>query len=166
MTVAKIISGEDLYESLLFEDRLRANDPYTYFPDINGNYVVRNVRAENPDTEADYTWVHFSLKTQEMIGKEVFVYGGFNNFQLTDENKMAFNPQRGIYEAQILLKQGFYNYKYVVMDAEQFVNTTEIDGSFYPTENEYHVLIYYSKFGSKYDRVIGYGIGSSLNLKN
>jgi len=164
MNVASVISGKDLYESILYPDIPRAYDPYTYYPDINGAFVIRKARVENSNIEADYSYVNFSLTIPEIMDKKVYVYGGFNNFQLTDENLMEFNPLTQSYEAEILLKQGFYNYNYITLNAKNQIDTTEINGSFYETENEYQVVVYYSKFGSKYDRVIGYGVGSSLNM--
>jgi hypothetical protein len=164
MNVASVISGKDLYESILYPDIPRAYDPYTYYPDINGAFVIRKARVENSNIEADYSYVNFSLTIPEIMDKKVYVYGGFNNFQLTDENLMEFNPLTQSYEAEILLKQGFYNYNYITLNTKNQIDTTEINGSFYETENEYQVVVYYSKFGSKYDRVIGYGVGSSLNM--
>ena len=61
------------------------------------------------------------------------------------------------YELSLLLKQGFYNYKYVTVDYKNNLNDYEIDGSFYQTENEYTVLVYYRKMGARYDEVIGIG---------
>ena len=34
---------------------------------------------------------------------------------------MYFNPSLGIYEGVILLKQGFYNYKYVLKNGELLI---------------------------------------------
>lgn len=164
MNVASVFSGKDLYESILYPDIPRAYDPYTYYPDVNGAFVIRNARVENSNTEADYSWINFSLTIPEMMGKKVYVYGGFNNFQLTTENLMAYNPLTQSYEAEILLKQGFYNYNYITLNDKNQIDTSEINGSFYETENEYQVVVYYAKFGSKYDRVIGYGVGSSRNM--
>ncbi len=165
MNIAKVVSGENLYHSFLYIDRERIHDPYTYYPDVNGNFVIRNLGADDSSVEADYSWVHFALNSYEAYrGKEVYVYGSFNNYQLTDANKMFFNEQTGHYETSILLKQGFYNYTYVTLDENEAINTTEINGSFDETENDYIVLVYYSKFGSYYDRVIGYGKGTSRQL--
>jgi len=164
MNVASVISGKNLYESILYTDIPRAYDPYTYYPDANGNFVIRNAKASNSEIEADYTWVHFSLNIPEFMDKQVFVYGGFNDFQLTDENRMIFNSITENYEVPILLKQGFYNYTYTTLNSKNEINTSELNGSFYETENDYQVLIYYRKFGSKYDRLIGFGKGNSKKL--
>ena len=36
-----------------------------------------------------------------------------------------------------------------------------MDGYYFKTENQYTVLVYCRKFGSRYDRVIGVGNGNS-----
>ncbi|MNT95562.1 hypothetical protein D3C72_2374610 [compost metagenome] len=41
-----------------------------------------------------------------------------------------------------------------------------IDGNFYQTENDYTVLVYYKGSTDRYERVIGRGTASSLNITN
>ncbi|MDO6743042.1 DUF5103 domain-containing protein [Tenacibaculum soleae] len=151
---------KELYHSYLYTDEQRVNKIYTYAPDINGQFVVRTLEANNSKTEADYSIVHFSLDAFEPFeDKEVFIYGAFNNYQLTDENKLKYDPVNELYEASIKFKQGFYNYNYATLNNDKIVNLNEIDGSFYQTENEYTVIVYYKPFGEIYDRVIGVGNG-------
>ncbi len=165
MNIAEVVSGTKLYHTLLYVDRERAYDPYTYYPDVNGNFVIRNVGTDNSSLEADYSWVHFALKVYEPYAdSDVYAYGNFNNYQLSEENKLTYNSETGNYEQAILLKQGFYNYTYVTLNKNGEINTTKVNGSFDETENDYMVLVYYSKFGSYYDRVIGYGKGTSRQL--
>lgn len=165
LNIARIATGKNLYHTFLYTDQVRKHDSYTYYPDINGGFVIRNINAETQETESDYSWVHFSLQVYEPFKeKEVYVYGSYNNYQLTDENQLEYNSKTGAYEASILFKQGFYNYKYVTLSEDNTLDNTCISGSFDETENEYIVLIYYSKFGSYYDRIIGVGMGSSKNL--
>lgn len=101
--------------------------------------------------------VHFSLDIDEIANKEIYVYGAFNDFKTTSENKMNFNTDTKKYEASILLKQGFYNYTFATKDKKNCINTHEINGSFYQTENEYTVLVFYKAFGENYQRVFGVG---------
>ena len=104
--------------------------------------------------------MHFSLQVDEMFKeKEVYVYGAFNNFSIEEKNSMYYNPKNQTYHASILLKQGFYNYTFATRGADGLVNTNEINGSFFETENEYTAIIYFKPFGSLYDRVIGVGSG-------
>jgi len=156
----------DLYETRLYVDESRANKPYTRNPDINGNFFIRSINVENTKIEADYTKVHFVLESYEnTVGEDLYIYGAFNNWQLTDENKLTYNEATKFYETDILLKQGFYNYTYVSVSENLEIDTT-FEGSHFQTENEYQVLVYYHKFGSRYDEVIGFGSGSSVNLQN
>ncbi|CAL2102550.1 T9SS plug protein precursor [Tenacibaculum sp. 190130A14a] len=151
---------QDIYHSYLFTDEPRVDKIYSYNPDINGQFVVRTVEGNDNNTEADYSMVHFSFDLFEPFeNKDIYVYGAFNNYELTEENKMWYNPKTKLYEARILFKQGFYNYNYVTVDKNNILNTIELSGSFYQTENEYTAIIYYKPFGGIYDRVIGVGNG-------
>ncbi|MFT5761248.1 MAG: hypothetical protein ACI8WA_000358 [Polaribacter sp.] len=151
------VEKKDIYHAYLYPKEARNLKTYTYFPDINGQFVVRTTEGNNPFTEADFAMVHFSLNTDEILNKEIYVYGAFNDFKTTSENIMSFNSDTKKYEASILLKQGFYNYTFATKDKKNNVNTHEINGSFYQTENEYTVLVYYKAFGENYQRVIGIG---------
>ncbi len=154
-----------LYNTYLYTDEVRKNKPYTYYPDIDGNFVIRNLSGETAVTEADYSWVHFSLDLPYQPNKTVYVYGGFNDWQLNSNNKMSFNKITGNYEAKLLLKQGFYNYKYITTSGKN-IELNDISGNFYQTENNYTVLVYFSEFGSRYDKLVGVGQANSTNLQN
>ncbi|WP_299124582.1 DUF5103 domain-containing protein [uncultured Tenacibaculum sp.] len=159
LNIAKV-ERKDIYNSYLYTNEQRADKIYTYNPDINGQFIIRTMDSNLPNTEADYSLVHFSLDAFEPLeNKSIYVYGAYNNYRLTDENKMKYNSRDRIYETSILLKQGFYNYSYVTLDKNNLVNLNEIDGSFFQTENEYTVIVYYKPFGETYDRVIGVGMG-------
>ena len=151
---------KEIFHSYLYIDEPRAEKKYTYNPDINGQFVVRTLDGKNPKTEADYAMIHFALDAFEpYTNKDVYVYGAFNNFELNSENKMSYNKTEQFYEAKVPLKQGFYNYNYATVNANGKVDLTEIDGSFFQTENEYTVIVYYKPFGEIYHRVIGVGNG-------
>lgn len=159
LNIAKI-ERKDIYHSYLFTNEQRADRTYTYNPDINGQFTVRTLEANDANTESDYSMIHFSLDAFEPFNNEdVYVYGAFNNYQLSGENKMKYNAENEIYEAAIKFKQGFYNYSYVTLNQNNQVDFTKIDGSFFQTENEYTVIVYYKPFGENYDRVIGVGNG-------
>ena len=160
-TNVNIIKTErrDLFHNYLYPNTERNDRPYTYFPDINGQFTIRTLDAEDEASEADYAMMHFSLEVYQPYDKDVYVYGAFNDFQLEEENKMTYNSDEGIYEAKILLKQGFYNYTYVTVDSNGKVDPTEINGSFFQTENVYNAIIYYRPFGGIFDRVFGVGLG-------
>lgn len=156
--IAKV-DKKNIYHSYLYPQERRNHKSYTYFPDINGQFLIRTVNGNNNSTEADYAKVYFTLNSEKLNNKEVYIYGAFNNFSLTKENRMTYNTANNTYQASILLKQGFYNYTFVTKSKNKPVNLHELNGSFNETENEYTVIIYYRPFGEYYDQVIGVGAG-------
>lgn len=166
--IARVDSQSGLYNAYLYLSQARLNAPYTYFPDINGNFIVRNIGAENNEIEADYAWVFFSLSAPTYYdNKSIYVNGMFNNFALGDENKMEYNAKKGIYEKAIMIKQGFTNFQYVIADKNGKVDEKNaIDGNFFQTENNYFALVYYRENNQRYDRIIGKGIASSVDITN
>lgn len=157
---------KDVFYNYLYTDIIRANRPYTYNPDINGNFLITALDVENLDIEADYTVIHFSLQHPELLDKSIHVYGNFNNYAITDDTKMTFNTDSGVYETRLLLKQGFYNYKYVMVDNNYIVDEGAVSGNFDQTENNYKVLVYYRDLGGLYDKIIGVGEASSTLITN
>ncbi|MGK0254924.1 MAG: hypothetical protein ACI9OE_002440 [Mariniflexile sp.] len=164
----QFIELRDIYHNFLFTNTERASQPYTYNPDINGNFLITALDVEDTDIEADYTMIHFSLLPPKLLdeGSEIYVYGNFNNYALNKENRLVFNSESGLFETAFKLKQGFYNYKYVVVHTNGALDEGIISGNFWQTENNYKVLIYYRDLGARYDKIIGVGEGSSVNISN
>ncbi|MEY4011900.1 MAG: hypothetical protein RIT22_1024 [Bacteroidota bacterium] len=167
--ISRIDSQKEIYNSYLFTNEARANSNYYNWQDVNGNFVVRKLFAENSDVEADYSWIYFSLSapTFRSADGSIYVTGMFNNYALTPENKIEYNSEKGIYEKAILIKQGFTNYEYLAVNPNGTIDQENaIDGNFYQTENEYTVLVYYRENTDRYDHVIGKGTATSLNIIN
>lgn len=167
-SIAAIDSKGGLYNAHLYQNNARASAPYTYFPDINGNFIVKNINAQNNEVEADYSWVFFTLSVANLYGKkDVYVNGMFNNYAIGEENKMDYNAERGLYEKAIMIKQGFTNYQYVIADSKGVIDDENaVDGNFFQTENNYFALVYYRENNQRYDRIIGKGIASSVDITN
>lgn len=163
----QFIDLKEIYHNYLFVNTPRADRLYTYNPDINGNFLITAIDARDVSIEADYTMIHFALQYPELTdGSSIYVYGNFNNYALEPDNELRFNSESGLYECAFRLKQGFYNYKYVMTDKKGNLNEGAISGDFYQTENNYKVLVYYRDLGARYDRLIGLGEGSSVNISN
>lgn len=163
----QFIDLKDIYHSYLYTNRPRKGNPYTYNPDINGNFQVTAAERLNTDVEADYTMVHFSLLKSEVKDKNIHVYGNFNAFAIEPLTQMYYNSESNRYELQMRLKQGFYNYKYVTVDKQTGeIDEGSISGNYWQTENNYKVLVYYRDLGARYDRLIGYGEASSVDISN
>ena len=166
--VARVDSNGSLYNTRLYTNEARASQPYTFYPDANGNFYPNNLNAENPEIESDYSWVYFSLSAPAFFEKKnIYVTGMFNNYALTPEYQMEYNEKKGVYEKAVIVKQGFTNYQYSVADKSGVLDQANaIDGNFYQTESNYFAIVYYRENNSRYDRVIGRGIASSVDITN
>ena len=132
---------------------------YQYQPDVNGAWYYRRYdigNERNAEREADYAVVHFSLDSEPM-DKEIYVLGGFNDFQPKKEFQMQYDEASKKYIARIYLKQGFYNYVLATKENNGSLNFGEVNGNFWQTENLYQAFLYYRPFGRNYDGLIGYG---------
>ena len=162
------VALNELYENFLFTNIDRSVRPYTYNPDINGNFRVRNLYAsQNQNIEADYVLMHFNLQHYGSLGdKEIHIYGNFNNWTIDQTTYMAYNEKTDTYQNARLFKQGFYNYKYVMVNRDGSVEQGPISGNFWQTENQYTVLVYYRAPGSRFDRLLGKGAANSSKISN
>ena len=127
--------------------------------DLNGRFVVFNDRFE-AYTGSDYTVAHFSLSMlHEMVGKDVFVFGDISGGRYPESHKMYWDASKSSYRVDLLLKQGYYDYLYIVKNSgDRFSspgNTADIEGDHFATNNLYTVFVYYADFDG-YDRVIGF----------
>lgn len=167
-TVSRIDSNGGLYNTHLYTNNARKNQTYSFYPDVNGNFQVRNLGAQNNDVEADYSWVYFTLFAPEAkADTPIYVTGMFNNNTCNSENKMVYNEEKGVFEKAILIKQGFNNYRYTILDKNgKHDEKKPIDGNFYETENNYMAIVYYRSNTDRYDRVIGKGQANSVDIIN
>lgn len=157
--VSDITYKGTMFHALINQDKSRRNQKYSSISDFNGHYAVNLERSSQSNTEADYFWAYFSLQTPMELdeGDDVYLYGELTNWMLSPNNKMAYNPVEGAYELRLLLKQGAYNYAYVVGNStKNTVDFTHFEGSFFNTENIYTILVYYKPLGARYERIIGF----------
>ena len=166
-TVARVTSGDNIYNTYLYTNTPRKNQPYTYFPDINGNFFVQNANGSNSGIEADYSWVYFVLDAPEFLEGNIYISGMFNNYALTDDYKMELNKKTGLYEKALLIKQGFTNYQYILTNKKGAIDfENAIDGNYFQTENNYTAIVYYKGNNDRYDRVIGIANTNSEVIRN
>lgn len=165
LTTERIIR-DDVYKTILYPNAFTIDETYVDRPDVNGNYFIRSSSIPNPSraaSEADYTDVYFALSGYEPTdNEEVCVYGAFTNFDCTPESTLHYVPESQLWETDMRLKQGYYNYNFAVKDKSTGeLDYTKITGSYWQTENEYSALMYYRPWGKRYDLLIGYGEGYS-----
>lgn len=136
----------------------------------SNNRSFSTYRVEDRDVRSDYTEVNFLLDAPILLepNQDIYILGSMNNWQPIDEYKMKYDGKRDMFDAQVLLKQGYYNYYYGVVEDGKPVDYQALEGSWNETENDYRAFIYYRGLGDLYDRVIGYGIYNTNSnlLKN
>lgn len=157
MGVESVQFHNPYYHVTLLPDGPRGNRTYQYDQDQNGRFFVRCSRCSEPDMEADYYIVHFTLQSDKLSGGDVYLNGQFVNNAYGEESRMTYDEERGQYEKSLLLKQGSYNYQYLfVSEGESVGQTLPFEGDFSQTENEYTIAVYYRPIGQRYDRLIGF----------
>lgn len=128
---------------------------YSFLQDANGRFIIRRLNSNTPETEADYAWVDFYLATPKYSEGNVYVFGQLSDWRVQPRFKLSYDENAQAYKGKVLLKQGFYNYEYVVFDDyQQVVDETLIEGSHWETRNEYTILVYHREIGIRYDRLI------------
>lgn len=159
---------DDLYNTFLYPNFVRAGNAYTFYPDINGAFRINAIQGNDVDIESEYAKVHFTLQnSKDLEGGEIHLYGRFNNYVLDDSTLMkSLETQPNILTNELLLKQGFYNYKYVYLDKNGNFKEGFISGDHDVTENDYQVIVYYREIGARFDRIIGTGFGNSESIIN
>ncbi len=142
---------------LLEKTRNRNGANYLTELDANGNFIIGTNGSMYGDRGAEYANVGFTLEASQPFEKhDVYIIGGFSDWQLYESNKMRYDPANAFYVADVLFKQGFYDYYYALVDQNGQYNLDALEGSWHETENDYYVLVYIREFGAYYDKLIGY----------
>lgn len=159
----KEIETKNIYYSAPFyhielqPDENTSNKLYSYREDFNGKQYIELESSDESYVEADYVFIHFNLSCYNPLkNANVYVFGEITNWEMSDKNKMAYNYEHEAYELTLFLKQGYCNYKYVVVENDNpKAENSYFEGNFYQTENDYVIYVYLQKFGANYDRLIG-----------
>ncbi len=142
------------FELNVMVDKPRGSNAYAQYPDFNGNYLIDNRDyQDDPALAANYLFVNFMLATPAIEGN-VYVVGAFNQWQFTPENQLSYDAKTRAYTGSFLLKQGWYDYVYLVSGGK--TDPYFFEGSHFETENLYEVLVYYRPFRPAADVLIGY----------
>ncbi|RZK82102.1 MAG: DUF5103 domain-containing protein [Pedobacter sp.] len=157
------IIKDSINNVILFQDPVASKNKYSNLIDENGDFFIRNSEGREPQTDADYAGVSFTLNAIPATKNgDAYVIGRFNNYLLNDANKLTFEPSKKRFYGNMELKQGLYDYKYVWLDKDTGkTDQTVFEGSFFETDNTYQIYVYYRKPGSRWDELIGF-----LNMNN
>ena len=140
-------------EANLMPDGPRIYQAYAQYEDINGHFYISNLDTGG-SSESDYLYTTFSLAMKQPVAGEIYVVGQMNNYDMNDRSKMVLNKKTGLYQNTQLLKQGFYNYKYLIKN--DTLSNNYLEGDHFETENNYEIFVYYSPPGLRGDLLVGY----------
>lgn len=159
MGVESTFYEEPAYHAVLQRSSPRDEGAHYYDRTQHGRFKIDEFNSTNPDLGADYIITHFSLAADQIPDADVYVEGDLTLRKYDDGNKMKYLPQEGIYALTLPLKQGSYNYQYVVVprhgENKGIPDITAIEGSHYETCNEYNVYVWMRTPGARADRLLG-----------
>ncbi len=166
--VLKVEKTDSLFESYLAEDLSRGFKKYLTYQDINGKFLIENQLSPDDEhhSEADYVWVNFTLKSEKPITDgTVYVFGALSDWDFSSDFRLMYDDSLKCYQKRILLKQGYYNYQYVLLkDNLLAASEVELEGDHFETENSYSIFVYFRDITNNYDRLIGYKPFSSIHF--
>ncbi len=151
------ISLDSITHITLLADEDHSSSSYASTFDENGRYYIRNMDQRDSNLEGDYAWVKFSLSAPQEVSGKVFIVGGFNNFQPQPEHELTYNKKTQVWEVELFLKQGLYDYEYILQHPNGSIQTDAFSGSFFQTGNDYQILIYHKKIGTFWEELLGFG---------
>ncbi|MCB9233045.1 MAG: DUF5103 domain-containing protein [Bacteroidia bacterium] len=148
---------DSIFYVRLWPEEPRLTNRYLSQYDFNGSYFVGVQEWPNADYEADYLLVKFSLNFPESMGNDkVYLFSKMTDWRAQDEFECVFNADTRRYETGVLLKQGVYDYQYVVKDGKTgHLDESRLEGSHYETENVYSILVYYKNFTDRNHQLVG-----------
>ncbi len=140
------------FNVFIAKDKSREGQSYSQYNDLNGGFRIDNYDYRDL-AFANYSNVTFSLSTPPVNG-DVYVTGAFNYWNLNNDNKMQYDSAQRLYTKAILLKQGWYDYQYLVRSSS--LPPYYFEGSHFETENYYEIFVYNKPFQPRADLLIGY----------
>lgn len=147
----------------IINEQARRFSPYLFNEDLNGKYAIHKQEAFENATEADYVNVAFNMPYPSKIDKGSFyIVGALSGYMPTERTKMKFDNQSQSFKANLLLKQGYYNYLIGFSGNGITLDFTDIEGDSYETENDYLIIFYHQALGERVQKPIGYKIVNSV----
>lgn len=107
------------------------------------------------DRSASYANVQFTLETASALSanEKIYLVGDFNNWTISELNRMQYNSETGLWEGLAFIKEGEYAYKYVVLKNRR-VDDLTLDQGFRFDSQSYITLVYFKDPTRNFDRLL------------
>lgn len=147
------------YHFWLNKDEAKTSLNYQYDRTQHGRFLIRENNASDSDIAADYAYVNFRLGISPLSDYDIYVDGEFTLGKFNNLNRLVWDESQNCYTLNMLLKQGAYNYRYLVKprNLDNVNNVPLIDGNKHETDNEYNLYLYCRRPGDRADRLIATG---------
>lgn len=162
--VSKVMLDNGKYHILLRPEIIRTYTNFQMRPDINGRFAIYNQDNYGTSIDPDYAYVYFSVPAYEPFEEgDVYLTGGFTFGEMLPTYKMQYNANYQMYELVTQLKQGYYNYQYLIKPKGKKEGLTfPIEGDFAETENDYTIFVYIRQPGDITHKLLGISFINSM----
>lgn len=163
----------------LTEFSLQSSDIYSYDPSTIPPEVVLKDDQLNFSTDprmvfeseygfpddsrtAQYGDISFRLNTGGDLtnSEDLYLLGDFNQWTINQRNRLKFVPEIGVYETSALVKEGKYNYKYVIYQNGS-IDDLILNDSISKRDQEYITFVYYLDPQNQYYRILNFEVLNS-----
>lgn len=141
------------YHAWIWTDEPRPS--YVYDEDADGSFYLRNSDNRDNDILSEYAMVHFRLASPRLPGN-IYLNGAWTYDRFPNSYQMQWDEEAQLYHAALWLKQGYYNYQYLLEQPDGTMVPIPSEGNFYQTQNTYQALVYFRGIGERTDRLVGY----------
>lgn len=105
--------------------------------------------------DAEYANVQFIFDPDidPASDSEIYLVGDFNNWAIRSSNKLSYNENMDRWLTNSIIKQGSYNYKYVLFEDGE-IDDLFFDDLFARGRQEYHAFVYMKDSQQFFDRLL------------
>jgi hypothetical protein len=143
-------------EAYIMPEQSRNFKNLSQWIDLNGRFVIENFETRRGNVEADYIDTYFTLNLDSPPDGDVYVFGLLTDWEIKPDFKMVPEANGKKLKGHAKIKQGFYNYSYVLVNPGMKPDEIIYEGSYMQTENRYDIIVYFRPIGARYDHVVGY----------
>jgi len=150
------IDRDDVETNVLLDlNKRRYDRNFLFEQDANGFFVLDNLDARDAPLSSEYCNVIFNLESHKEFENDLYIVGAFSDWQAKEEYRLDYDSTRELYLGEAPFKQGYYDYMFALKNDDGFLDIDFVEGSYYETENDYLIIVYYRPLGAEYDRIVG-----------
>ena len=158
--IENINFNDSIFNVNLKKDVRRSYKQYLQYKDMNGRFFIRTYDFDDANSQAEYGMVNFRLPMKQFNSDSIYIFGQLTNWTIDSDFLMTYDTINNYYQNKSLLKQGYYNYIYVVKNNSGF-STRKIEGAHFESNNEYILKMYYKDPVNLLDRILSYKVVKS-----